>query len=739
MPDNMRGYKMIDNQFSWISAYEAIATKLLEYEGRQEELCDLVNEILGERYQHMDPLTFFSMFNGRLKEPHTRRPAIEKIKERLSLDVEIPDDFKGIPRTFPMQWLYWDESAECVDNDWKLFRAALAFSDSPTAENQDEFTRCFDVVRAQKYIGDAKLSMALFWIRPKSFLSLDSNMPDYLREQYGISVQMPLTGETYLTLMEEVREKTKTSFVEISAAAFQETSKKEKVSKKEGHAVEEERKVNHPKNLILYGPPGTGKTYRTRAYAVAICDDQDAEHVLEIMSEPDGFTEVTNRYNQLVKEGRVGFTTFHQSYGYEEFIEGLRPEYDEEKGIVTYPLRKGAFRAFCEAAEDVIAPISELEGIPRFEENPQPRVWKVGLRPSNNPDLLERCREEGAVRIGWDNVGVDEVEESDKISERNRRAIIAFQEEIQPGDFIVVPGAKDGHYGVAVITGEFEWDEEFPGAKRRRAAQWLSDISKVNFLPLNDGRQLTLQTVYELSRVTPSSLLQAMVTDDDVKASLRQDKPYVFIIDEINRGNVSKVFGELITVIEPTKRKGAEEETLVRLSYSGKKFGVPENVYMLGTMNTADRSIALMDTALRRRFDFVDVMPEPEIFDGLSVEGVDIAKMLSTMNKRIELLYDREHTLGHAYLMKLLDNPYIETLAMIFETKLIPLLQEYFFDDYGKIRAVLGAAADRFVKEHDGTQVFWGEDRGRYDRLRSYEVLPTPQDAEAYELIYAID
>ncbi|PSV63677.1 hypothetical protein C9J48_06365 [Photobacterium profundum] len=175
-----------------------------------------------------------------------------------------------------------------------------------------------------------------------------------------------------------------------------------------------------------------------------------------------------------------------------------------------------------------------------------------------------------------------------------------------------------------------------------------------------------------------------------------QRKNFVLVIDEINRGNISKIFGELITLIEPSKRKGATEQIDVVLPHTGDNFSVPDNLHIIGTMNTADRSLAMMDTALRRRFDFVEMMPKPELLSGVSVNGIDLQKLLTVLNQRIEVLYDREHTLGHAFFMTVKEkrdqvdeNAAFDELQSVFKNKIIPLLEEYFFEDWDKIRLVL--------------------------------------------------
>lgn len=195
------------------------------------------------------------------------------------------------------------------------------------------------------------------------------------------------------------------------------------------------------------------------------------------------------------------------------------------------------------------------------------------------------------------------------------------------------------------------------------------------------------------------------------RALANPDKKFALFIDEINRGNVSSIFGELITLIEPGKRLRFSENgepdystpgTTVQLPVSEDRFGIPCNVDIYATMNTADRSLVRIDTALRRRFEFVECMPRPDLLAGHTIDGVDLEKLLATMNERIEGLIDRDHTIGHAYFMNIDAAKGIEALALLFERKILPLLEEYFFEDWGRIAKVLGDskkadASKRFI------------------------------------------
>jgi 5-methylcytosine-specific restriction protein B len=244
------------------------------------------------------------------------------------------------------------------------------------------------------------------------------------------------------------------------------------------------------------------------------------------------------------------------------------------------------------------------------------------------------------------------------------------------------------------------------------------------------------------------------------RARSAPDQRFAMVIDEINRGNISKIFGELITLIEPDKREDAENAISVTLPYSGESFSVPTNVDIIGTMNTADRSLALLDTALRRRFEFVPVMPDARDEPGAPLAGlrvrsgeqvIDIPRMLSAINQRVEALYDRDHCIGHAYFTPLAKVPdgdeRLVALQQVFSTRIVPLLEEYFFEDWQKIRFVLAdnqkAVAAQFVREsadhEDDLARLFGSDHGldSYSTKRRYAVQDAAfSNPDAYIGIY---
>ena len=450
-----------------------------------------------------------------------------------------------------------------------------------------------------------------------------------------------------------------------------------------------QKEVNNPmsfaKNTILYGPPGTGKTYQTVNYAVAIIEGKSLEEV-----QVENHEEVLKRYRQYRQNGRIEFTTFHQSFGYEDFIEGIRPIFaedrEEDSGDISYEITDGVFKKFCETAQPpAVDPNQNPYG---FSESPT--IWKVSLASTGDNPVRDYCMKHGCIRIGWDEYGEAITDDMD-YHVGGKTVLNAFLSRMQPGDIILSCYTAHSIDAIGVVTGEPEWHPEFEHYKRLRTVKWLVQRKNIGITEFRLEKSLTLSTVYRLNTTVATVIDVLKKNGFSGAAPAKGTKgPYVFIIDEINRGNISKIFGELITLIEPSKRLGQSEELQAKLPYSHEAFGIPDNVYLLGTMNTADRSIALLDTALRRRFSFVEMMPDSGVLDGIEVEGISISGLLTTLNRRIEVLFDRERTLGHAFFTPLRQSPSIQTLGEIFRDKVIPLLQEYFYDDYEKICLVLG-------------------------------------------------
>lgn len=461
---------------------------------------------------------------------------------------------------------------------------------------------------------------------------------------------------------------------------FKEICKEESMSSFTTLQTDKSKKLVFDKNIILFGPPGTGKTYNSIIYAVAICENKTVEDVRK-----DDYSKVLERYHNLCKNDRIAFTTFHQSYGYEEFIEGLKPNIEDGSADVTYEKKSGIFKAFCEKAgnKKILAK--------NIKENPT--VWKISLEGAGDNETKKDCFENDRIRIGWTNLDKHVTEESKIDSSGVRRTLNYFEYSMEEGDLVVVLKDQRSIDAIGVIDGPYEWLENVDSYKRSRKVKWLAKNISEDIYSLNHNKFLVPQTVYRLKVDADEILKLAQKKDSSLAITVQEeDKPYVFIIDEINRGNISKIFGELITLIETSKR----DIFSAKLPYTGDDFTVPSNVYIIGTMNTADRSISLMDTALRRRFSFIEMLPNESLLREVQVGELDVSEMLKKINKRIECLFDREHTIGHSFFMELKGSQsdskelIVEKLSGIFKKSVIPLLQEYFYEDYSKIMLVLG-------------------------------------------------
>ncbi|MBZ7935874.1 AAA family ATPase [Campylobacter sp. B0100352/1] len=441
-------------------------------------------------------------------------------------------------------------------------------------------------------------------------------------------------------------------------------------------------------NQILYGPPGTGKTYHT------------IDKALEILGENlENRIDKKAKFDEYVKNGQIVFTTFHQSYGYEEFVEGIKPVINEDNRSskeLEYEIKNGIFKELCKEALD-------------------------------NYEKSSLTQEEFAKNENLENkieVFLDELVEQQKFIEKTQGG--GFKLEENNGKYRIITDDTSVKLYLNLEIFKTLLENKDDVLKGR-------SIKKI----LNNKHRRQIDSYYFQLVQLFKEKEQSFQIDDRVSKK-PELKPYIIIIDEINRGNVSKIFGELITLIEPSKRIGAEEELRVTLSYSGEKFGVPENVYIIGTMNTADRSITSLDTALRRRFEFVEMMPNPKELENLEYKDVDLSKLLTAINTRIECLLDREKTIGHAFFIGVKN---LENLKSVFQNKIIPLLQEYFYDDYASINAVLND--NRMVEKAENKENDYLHSIKKletYDEKTIYNINPFDNEIwdeiETYQKIY---
>ena len=486
-------------------------------------------------------------------------------------------------------------------------------------------------------------------------------------------------------------------------------------------------------NIILYGPPGTGKTYSVAALAWLVSRDvEPTKEALGKLSEEE-MAQAKAWYDaQLadIEGGQVAFTTFHQSYGYEEFIEGIRPIINEEQDDTSleYGYEDGIFKEFCSRASKPVV----IDKTREFGLNDDPVVWKVSLGGTGDNPVRTECLKNGHIRIGWDSYGPNITDETDFSNDGGKNVLTAFETKMRKGDIVLSCYSATTIDAIGVITGEPEWHDEHGHYKRQRDVSWITKGISFDIVEKFGVASMTLSTIYKL-KLDASDVLKIVeeAGGGEIRMTLPNTKPYIFVIDEINRGNISKIFGELITLIEPSKRAGQPDAQIAILPYTKKLFSVPANITIIGTMNTADRSIALMDTALRRRFRFVEMAPDYEVLKSKvgSIDGIDVSEVLKRMNERISVLIDRDHTIGHAYFMSLHEDSGVDELASVFRDRIVPLLQEYFYDDYEKIRLVLadnqkGDKSSQFVVECETASfdALFGDSDFSYEDMRSYRI-----------------
>lgn len=732
--------------FTWVPVFKKVAEWISHYEHKQKDLITILRKISEEcefkeanfldeledgstdYLASIDPFTFFSMFMKFGEEKRKRLFAV--FLKLVDINVKVPSDFHGVPEAqgtnawlFPFQK---DRDAHMIPKLWILFNQAKI---------GDIKGELFDEVLRIPGTGFTKLTQCLFYINPEEYFPFDAQTKPWLTKK-GIQQTkkgVPQIEESWagyqnllLWLKENVEEKPfykisyeaweenqeskfsakrvidylkerfpgqkfnqdyiafrtfnerelafklnsksihllltelPTKQIKLNNEGFEYTEKKTKglvevaptfdnakltkikiisidelkelcdwyekletfklqESSESPPKLEDNMRSKYPLNQILFGPAGTGKTYHTINHAVAIIDGISKEKI-----ESESRENLKKRFDQLVDAKQIRFVTFHQSFSYEDFVEGIRAETKDDKLI--YNVKPGIFKQICDDASEA----------------------------NSQTSVDTRVSIEQAIRSF--------------IEQANKQAITL---KTKTGiEFKVLANANEA------LSAQTSKGTSVP----------LSPESIKRFLETQSDL-ITDQKSYEwaIAKHLRSQLENEIISDT------KAPKPYVLIIDEINRGNISRIFGELITLIEESKREDESESLSVTLPYSGETFSVPNNVYIIGTMNSSDRSLTGLDLALRRRFAFVEMQSNSALLEQTEVEGLRIGELLRVMNQRIEALLDRDHCIGHAYFMPLKEEgkATLTHLKEIFLQKIIPLLQEYFFDDWAKINLVL--------------------------------------------------
>ena len=410
------------------------------------------------------------------------------------------------------------------------------------------------------------------------------------------------------------------------------------------------KEEKQPLNQILYGPPGTGKTYNTVIKAMEIINPNCLEY--DEKGKVSNYFDVKKEFDKAKDNHQIEFVTFHQSYSYEEFVEGIKPyipEWDSETNTeICYIGSNGIFKDICKKATKNLYKLVNNNEMQSVSFNEVFNIFKEKYPKGTDFENL--------LNISYDST-----------------------------DLIYHFGKQDQDRKIDLS----KIKQLFNSNKQYRTA---SDFNR------EYGGNVSLKGYHHTFYKELMNIKEAI--EDEKQVSIESNEEYIvnpeapkyiFIIDEINRGDVSKIFGELITLIEEDKRIGNKYQMKITLPYSKEQFGVPNNLYIIGTMNTADRSIALLDTALRRRFDFEEIMPKPELLRGKVVEEINLQILLTRINERITDKYDRDHQIGHSYLMGVNTK---EQLERAYKNRILPLLNEYFYNESKTVAEILNCSED---------------------------------------------
>lgn len=701
----------------WVSFYKELAPKLLQYKDNRQQLVEIVKKIFEKADINMpklskdseildiDPFTFFGLFNKNPMLNENRIKVVTAISELFQMNASIPQSFSGVPTLFAVNAMFYNFNNSNMTGDiaglWELYEAALDYASDSSLDNRDRIIGCFDAALKMRGNALSKITMGLYWINPDSFLNLDSRNRWYIYESgqipNSIVQKLPtinggnVDGGKYIEILEKVRgylqsdETSLNNFVDLSAEAWR-------------YSEEINKKIQD------------GKKLAEEELKASVALDEDVETTRYWIYSPGKDAEFWDEfYNAGIMAIGWDIGNLTQYSSKDEMKKALQDKYDSNS---TYMNAAHAIWQFANVMKpgDIV-----------FAKRGKHQIIGRGVVSSEYYYDDSRDRYKNVRRIKWTHKGVWDhpgeavmktLTDITEYTEYVNTLEALFDNEIEDADIEEVnypPYDKEQFLNEVFIS---EKDYEgitsllarkkniilcgAPGVGKTFAARRLAysilgrkDKSRVSMVqfhqsysyedfvmgyrPTGDGFERRTGAFYDFCK----------------KAELDTDNKYFFIIDEINRGNLSKIFGELFMLIESDKRGLG-----LQLLYSDEKFSVPSNVYIIGLMNTADRSLAMLDYALRRRFAFFEMKPgfESDGFkayqDGLSNNQFDnLISCIKRLNDAIasDESLGKGFCIGHSYFCNLVEADK-ETLNEIVKYEIIPLLEEYWFDNSDKIK-----------------------------------------------------
>lgn len=651
----------METQFTWIAFFKELSERIIPYRDNIQPMLDFIYSLQDENgksltaYIHdsqkakvpnIDPFSIFAIINRGISWENRTRICTE-FKHFLSLNSEIPTDFAGVPtvnnqRSFYFNWNDWTT----IPYLWDLFEKVV---------KNEHCDKEFDKV-IQLGVSTGMLTMALYWIAPNSFLSLDGRNCAFL-ETFGIKPKKYTAAQNYFDFLYQVTEAMQygtipyKSFSEFSRAAFEQRNNKNQTHQQNTTMDTKHSEIiallQANKNLILTGAPGTGKTFMATELAHEFGADEQSIYKVQ----------------------------FHPSYDYTDFVEGIRPQEDGKFKRVD-----GEFKAFCKRA--LLAQNTDNNIL--SELNDDPKVWKVSLAGTGDNPIRTDCLTNGYIRIGWPGYGeVDDFYDFDNFTAGGKWILRNFQSVMRKGDIIVSCYSATETDAIGIVTDDYYYNPNGAEFPRYRPVKWLVKNIRENIVDINQGKKFTLSTIY-MSNIKVTDVLA--IVNKYQPTITPTNKPYIFIIDEINRGELSKIFGELFGAIEMGYRGN---QWRVRTQYQNmipdgdpfkEGFFVPDNVYIIGTMNDIDRSVESMDFAMRRRFAWKEVTTDESYNaiiannDKFKGDKNAVQQYMSRLNAEIEKRLGRAYQIGAAYFLKLQGNDF----ESLWRNHLEGLLFEYF-------------------------------------------------------------